>query len=266
MKQNWLFEQTKFNVSQWDYSMENCYPESSKYLRNPEEYVKRLCIECNYLDAVKILEWSKLIKPESVVLDLACGGGWLSAYLSSFEEIKSIFALDSSTRFLNDLFFPTVEILKGNPSKISLIEGLFTPLFFEDNSLDIVVSSSSLHHAESLEGVLKEIKRVLKPDGILVILNETPYTNFKHILSSTRTYLRILKKLIFQQYVSVSASVSACGHLYDPYLGDKNYPTWYWIKALNKAGFSSIEINNSHLPTVKNSSMPGLTHFICRIN
>jgi ubiquinone/menaquinone biosynthesis C-methylase UbiE len=265
MNQNWLFEQTKYNVSQWDLTMEYFHPESSKYLRNPNDYVNRLCYECNYLDAVKTLDWGKLLKPQTVALDLACGGGWLTAYLSSFEQIKLIFALDSSNRFLNELVLPTVKILNGNPSKVNLIEGLFTPLLFEDSTLDLVVSSSSLHHAESLEGVLKEIKRVLKKDGLLIILNETPYSNTRHILSSVRTFFRIIKKLVLKKYVNSSASISACGHLYDPNLGDKNYPTWYWLKALNNAGFESIEIQNSKLPTVKRTKMPGLTHFICNM-
>uniref|UniRef100_UPI0040481D80 class I SAM-dependent methyltransferase n=1 Tax=Algoriphagus sp. TaxID=1872435 RepID=UPI0040481D80 len=264
METNWIFKQTEINVAQWDNAMETFHPESTIYLRNADEYVKRLCIECNYLDAVKVLDWNQLIKPDSVVLDLACGGGWLSAFLSTFNQVKSIYSLDSSKRFLSELLFPTTKNLNGVPDKITAIEGLFSPILFDDSSLDIVVSSSSLHHAESLEGVLKEIRRVLKNDGILVILNETPYSNLKHILSSTRTFLRILKKLIFKQYVSSSASVSACGHLYDPNLGDKNYPSWYWKEAIIKAGFKLVEEKNTNMPTVKGAVMPGLTHFVCK--
>ena len=120
MEQKWIVKQTEINVAQWDNVMETFYPESKLYLRDPNEYVKRLCIECNYLDAVKVLDWNKLLKTESVILDLACGGGWLSAYLSSFNQVKTIYALDSSKRFLSELLYPTTKILNGNPHTISL--------------------------------------------------------------------------------------------------------------------------------------------------
>ena len=265
MKRNWIVNQTEINVAQWDNVMETFYPESKLYLRDPNEYVKRLCVECNYLDAVKVLDWNKLLKPESVILDLACGGGWLSGYLSTFSQVKAIYALDSSKRFLSELLYATVKILNGNPKKITTIEALFSPILLENSTLDMVVSSSSLHHADSLEGVLKEIRRVLKDDGILVILNETPYSNLKHILSSTRSFIRILYKLLFRKYVSTSASVTACGHLYDPILGDKNYPLWYWREVIKKAGFRLIEERDTKMPTVKGKNMTSLTHFVCKV-
>ena len=265
MEQNWIVKQTEINVAQWDNVMETFYPESKLYLRDPNEYVKRLCIECNYLDAVKVLDWNKLLKNNSTILDLACGGGWLSAYLSSFKQVEIIYALDSSKRFLSELLYPTTKILNGIPEKITTIEALFSPILLENSTLDMVVSSSSLHHADSLESVLKDIRRVLKEDGILVILNETPYSNLKHILSSTRSFIRILYKLLFKKYVASSASVTACGHLYDPILGDKNYPLWYWREAIIKSGFQLIEERDTKMPTVKGKKMPGLTHFVCKV-
>lgn len=264
MNKTWIYEQTEFNVLQWDNSMETHYPESSRWLRNPDDYFVRLCQECNYLDAVKLIDWNSYLDKNSQILDMGCGGGWLTGYLSAFESAGTIYALDSSRRFLTDLVPQIVKKMGGSLEKIVTIEGLFTPLLLQDASLNVVVASSALHHAESLEGVLKEARRVLKKDGLLFILNETPRPWMRYALSLTLGFAKIIKKVIVRDYESASPSISACGYLYDPYLGDKSYPLWYWKEAINRSGFSILEIVDTNLPSVKGKAGATLTHFICK--
>lgn len=266
MNKTWIYEQTEFNVLQWDNSLETHYPESGRWLRNPDDYFVRLCQECNYLDAVKLIDWNSYLDKNSQILDMGCGGGWLTGYLSKFESVSKIYALDSSRRFLSNLLPQVAKIMEGRPEKIEAIEGMFTPLLFQDASLNMVVASSALHHADSLEGVLKEARRVLKTDGLLFILNETPRPWFRYILSLTVAFAKIIKKVIARDYESTSPSISSCGFLYDPYLGDKSYPLWYWKEAIKRSGFSIIEIADTGLPTVKGKRSTGLTHFICKVS
>ena len=264
MNKTWIYEQTERNVLQWDDSMETHYPESSQWLRNPDEYFVKLCKECNYLDAVKLINWSKFLEKNCKVMDMGCGGGWLSGYLSTFEPVGVIYALDSSKRFLTDLVPQMANKMGGSPEKIVTIQGLFTPLLFQNASLNVVVASSSLHHAESLEGVLKEARRVLKKNGFLFILNETPSPWLRFAWSLTKGFVKIMMKVIGRDYVSASPFISACGHLNNPYLGDKDYPLWYWKEAIRHAGFSIVEVVNTGLPTVKGRSGASLTHFVCK--
>lgn len=266
MNKMWIYEQTERNVLQWDGAMETHYPESSGWLRNPDDYFVRLCRECNYLDAVKLIDWNVYLKRDFQILDMGCGGGWLTGYLSKFESVSKIYALDSSRRFLSNVLPQVTKIMEGRPEKIEAIEGMFTPLLFQDASLNMVVASSALHHADSLEGVLKETRRVLKADGLLFILNETPRPWFRYILSLTVAFAKIMKKVIARDYESTSPSISSCGFLYDPYLGDKSYPLWYWKEALKRSGFSIIEVADTGLPTVKGKRGAGLTHFVCKVS
>jgi ubiquinone/menaquinone biosynthesis C-methylase UbiE len=154
--------------------------------------------------------------------------------------------------------------MAADEKKIIPIEGLFTPILFDDESIDMVVASSALHHAENLELVLKEIRRVLKKDGSLIVLNETPDSAMRHFLRVTKACLSILKNLLFRNYFSISAAVSSSGFLYDPHLGDRAYPVWYWKKALKLSGFNEVEKVDSGMPTVKKSKGPSLVHFICK--
>ena len=157
-----------------------------------------------------------------------------------------------------------IALMNGQIEKIIPIEGLFSPLLFEDCLLDIVVVSSSLHHAENLENLLKEIHRVLKQGGLLFILNETPYHNMKYMFSMVKAFISILGNTILHRYKPVSQNISASGFLYDPYLSDKAYPLWYWRDAVNSSGFSIIEFINTGLPTLKNNKGISLVNFVCR--
>jgi ubiquinone/menaquinone biosynthesis C-methylase UbiE len=264
MNTYWLIEQTKRNLSQFETAMETYYPESRRYLRDAASFYARISEECNYVQAVDLIDWRRYFKPGAKVLDLGGGSGWLSGYLSKYDGVETIYLLDSSRYFLHDMLPPTVQLAGGRPEKIVPIEGLFTPLLFEDSFLDVVVASSAVHHGDNLESLLREVRRVLKKDGQLFILNETPHSQARYLLAISRAFLRMLRDTALCRFQPVSPSVSSSGYLYDPYLGDKTFPIWYWERAIARAGFSLAEIVDTHLPTVKGKPGRSLTHFLCR--
>jgi len=264
MNSNWIQKQTEINISQFEHSMETHYPESKIYMRDPKEHITRLCEQCNYLDAAKVLNWDSYLGKESSVLDLGCGGGWFTAYLSSFDAVNKIYAMDSSSYFISEMMPKIVELMDGRLDKVEPIEGFFTPLLFEDAFLDTVVASSALHHADNLESVLKEIRRVLKINGLLIIANEVPSSRFRHVYSITKEFVKVFSNMLLKNYKSISPYISSSGHLNNPYLGDRDYPEWYWLESIRRSGFEIVEKVDSGLPTVKNSKGPHLTHFVCR--
>lgn len=190
--------------------------------------------------------------------------GWLSAYLSKFDEVASIYALDSSKYFLYTMMPGILKIMNSQENKITSVEGLFSPLLLENGSLDVVVASSVLHHTDGLEALLKEIRRVLKRNGFLIILNETPVSGTRHLMSVTKAFLKIFRNLLLRSYMPSSPAISSSGYLYDPMLGDRDYPLWYWMTAIQNAGFIVEDVVDTQLPTVKGSKGRYLTHFICK--
>lgn len=264
MNKSWIHEQTELNISQFDTAMEASCPESRMYIHDPKEYLSRISEQCNYLDAIKLIDWKSYLGKTCSVLDLGCGGGWLTGYLSKLDSVTKIYALDSSKYFLLDMMPKIVALMKGRQEKVVPIEGLFTPLMFEDGALDVVVASSVLHHADSLESVLREIRRVLKSDGVLVILNETPASGIRHVLSLTKAFVKIFLNASLHRYQSVSASVSSCGYLYDPLLGDRDYPLWYWKEAIGRSGFAIAQTLDSGMSTLKAQKGRSLVHFVCQ--
>lgn len=264
---SWVIKQMEYNVSQFDHNMETYYPETKRYLRDPHKFLSRIVDESNYLEAVKLVKWDDYLTSKCTVLDLAGGIGWLSAYLSIYDNISKIFLVDSNKFFLQNMMPAIFELMHGKVEKITPVEGLFSPLFFENKSLDVVVICSSLHHADSMENVLNEIKRVLKDDGFLLILNETPHTHCGYLSAMVKQFARIVFNTIFRRYKPSSPSISSSGYLYDPYLYDKAYPMWFWTDALKRTGFEVTSLIRTGLLTLKSDKkgLP-LTHFICSKN
>ena len=75
--------------------------------------------------------------------------------------------------------------------------------------------------------------------------------------------VRILRDLLIQRYRAVSSAISVSGYLYGPSLDDRDYPRWYWEKALRPAGFDLPPLIDTGLPTVKGSKGCSLIYYVC---
>ena len=101
-------------------------------------------------------------------LDVGCGTGRLLAFLHGTWPGLKWTGLDLSPPYLTE-----ARRLIGNTARVKLIEGAAENLPFEDDSLDLVVSSFLLHElpAEIRTRTLAEMARVLHPDGLVVVVD-----------------------------------------------------------------------------------------------
>lgn len=120
----------------------------------------------------------KLVSEKKVenVLDIATGTGDLAIQFAEKTEAKRIVGLDLSDGMLN----VARKKISGKPysNKIEFIQGDSEALPFEDNSFDAITVSFGIRNFENLEKGLSEIHRVLRKDGIFVILETSVPTKF----------------------------------------------------------------------------------------
>ncbi|SHJ08397.1 Methyltransferase domain-containing protein [Clostridium cavendishii DSM 21758] len=103
---------------------------------------------------------------ELKVLDIGTGlGDFICELQECLPGYSSIIGIDTTES--------TVNRAKGNfkDKRIEFMCMDGEDLKFQDNSMDIVAISNTLHHLHNKEKVLNEIKRVLKDNG-LIIINE----------------------------------------------------------------------------------------------
>lgn len=97
-------------------------------------------------------------------LDIGCGNGNLAIYLSKNFNIKNIFALDKS-QFINF----------KHPINFKYWDLNILPLPFDDGTFDLITCIEVIEHIENYFALIREIKRILKPNGIAFIT--TPNIN-----------------------------------------------------------------------------------------
>lgn len=99
-------------------------------------------------------------------LDIATGSGqFIKILKESFENYHQMIGIDTSKKALEI----AEKNLQDDKIRFQLMSG--EDLQFEDYSFDVISLSNSIHHLGNYSKVFKEMKRVLKPDG-MVIINE----------------------------------------------------------------------------------------------
>lgn len=101
------------------------------------------------------------------VLDLGCGEG---------RHVHGLYMLGEYDIVGVDLDQPSLdkaqsglETLPASPSKVSFETGDATALRFEDASFDAIICSEVLEHLPDYDAAIKEMRRILKPDGKLCV-------------------------------------------------------------------------------------------------
>ena len=130
-----------------------------KLVRKFERYMgKYLWLYRSLAVVVKNNIPSRVVKP--FIVDLGTGPGFLSSMLNKIVPSAKVVGID-----------PSFEMLRcaRRKSDASFVRGCSHRLPLKNDSVDVVVSRFSLAYWNDLEKCFKEIYRVLKPDGKVVI-------------------------------------------------------------------------------------------------
>ena len=109
------------------------------------------------------------ISKDDVILDIGCGGGVNVERFLNMTENKvygldySEIAVEKSTKLNQDAI---------DEGRCEVIQGSVSELPFEDNTFDIVTGFETVYFWPDFVNDCKEVRRVLKDDGIMFICNE----------------------------------------------------------------------------------------------
>ncbi|RAM49968.1 MAG: methyltransferase type 11 [Hapalosiphonaceae cyanobacterium JJU2] len=109
--------------------------------------------------------WAQ-ISPEATVLDIGCGTGEFERLLLTENPQQVITGVDIS----EEMLLVAKQKCRTYPN-VAFQTASVSALPFADNSFDVVVSASAFHYFDDPDAALREIKRVLKPEGKVVILD-----------------------------------------------------------------------------------------------
>ena len=113
------------------------------------------------------------VGPEFVILDVGCGGGKTMGKLAKMAPQGKVFGLDYSLDMVK-FSKKTNKTLVGK-SRVEIIQGSVEKIGFREDFFDLVTACETYYFWKKFPDALKEIKRVLKPGGKLLLVNELKY-------------------------------------------------------------------------------------------
>jgi ubiquinone/menaquinone biosynthesis C-methylase UbiE len=123
---------------------------------------------------MRLLRWYVARRATAMVrrgqaVDLGCGPGHLAVKLAELAPALHVTGIDlaSDMRAQADAYARE----SGAGSRVSFREGNASQIPFPDSSLDLVVSTLSLHHWGDPVAVFDEVARVLRPGGSFLIFD-----------------------------------------------------------------------------------------------
>ena len=124
--------------------------------------------------------YKKYLRKQDLILDL--GAGSCQADIKISYKVKKIFCVDIDK---NNLYLASETAKKKNINNIIFLNhNLNKKLPFKNNNFDKIICSDVLEHLNKRDFALCEIKRVLKPNGLLFLVTDNPNTSWKKRLKS----------------------------------------------------------------------------------
>lgn len=118
------------------------------------------------------------VREGDVALDIGCGVG--AAAVPATQAGVTVYAMDPSRVMRTGMALRrTWQPLRAN---LRVIEGTAEEIPLASDSVDVVWSVNAMHHWDDMAQALGEIRRVLRPQGRLVLVDED-FDDPDHILS-----------------------------------------------------------------------------------
>lgn len=145
-----------------------------------------------YRSAAELIRREILLKPDSQILDVGCGNGYMKYFFDEHEgDWHGIEEWDQRVRCCQKLGYKVAEI------------NIETSAFpYEDNRFDVVLASHVIEHLPEPAKAICECARVVKPGGVLLIATPTKPPILAGLLNLRH---RLLKKRVGETQNAFSA-------------------------------------------------------------
>jgi ubiquinone/menaquinone biosynthesis C-methylase UbiE len=157
-------------------------------------------------------------------LDIGCGSGKKTLLFSKY--------LNISKNNINGTDIKTWGPYQKNKKKLPFIFKYIEndKLKYQNNSFDIITCILTLHHVENLENFIKEIYRILKNNGILILIEHCVYTDYDRIIINIQ---HMLYSALYDKQIN---------YIENPiYMKCFNDNEWNYI--MNKNNFTCLDKN-----------------------
>lgn len=178
--------------------------------------------------------------PSLQILDAGCGPGWLEKRLS--RDFPLIQGCDSAETL--------IQVAKSqNPNLTFKLANIENVLPYTENFLDCVILNMAIHDLENPNSALKQIARVLKPNGQLLITLPNPYYAFP-----VGVWKRgILRRLLFKKPKLILREINKSNTASKTAVWNKHLSSYarsleFYLEIAKQSGFKLSSLNEITSP------------------
>lgn len=142
----------------------------------------------NYLDMPNTLSLLKNVRGKKI-LDLGCGTGRYAETLK--KRGAKVWGMDLSMKM--------VDIARKEVDGVEFVQGSVYKMPYKSGFFDIVVSGLAVHYFKDLEKAFKEVKRVLKKNGLFIFSTGNPLWEVSRRLKGRTGKYRVFKYDYFDE-------------------------------------------------------------------
>jgi SAM-dependent methyltransferase len=161
------------------------------------------------------------------VLDIASGEGYGTAILA--KSADSVIGVDIALEAVRHAQFKYNSLLN-----LKFLVGSCSAIPVPDASIDVVTSFETIEHHDQHEEMMQEVKRILKPDGILLISSPN-----RHVYSDVPQYVNPfhIKELYYEEFTGLLRQSFHQVHVYGQKLAVGS-----WVTLLEPSDTNQIKI------------------------
>ena len=177
-------------------------------------------------------------------IDLAAGTLWAAPLVLASGPVERLYCLEFSRHRLLEIG-PRVLDHYGVPTdRVVLVYGSFYDLDLPDDSLDFALMVQAFHHADRPEALLAELRRVLKPEGVAIVVGEHRLRPRHYLVHAAKVALSFLpggvQERVLQRRIEVRRTLRPTAAELeppDPVLGDHAYSRADYQRFFAESGF-----------------------------
>lgn len=146
----------------------------SNQVRKPTRWIGQIFAWIMNLSHSNVTEWGLShvqIENDFVVLDVGCGGGRTIQKLAALAPDGTVYGVDYAKGSVAASRAKNAEFIKAG--RVQIYPASVSRLPFPDHQFDLVTAVETQYYWPDLPNDMREIRRVLKPGGTLLIIAET---------------------------------------------------------------------------------------------
>jgi ubiquinone/menaquinone biosynthesis C-methylase UbiE len=166
-----------------------------KQIRKPTGLLGSLMARAMNLSHSKLTNWGLShiqINNDYTILDVGCGGGRTVNKLAKIANMGKVYGIDYSDESVRVSRKRNKKFIKGG--RVHIQKGNVSSLPYSDDYFELITGIESYYYWPDLGHDMKEILRVLKPGGTLIIIGGL-YKNSKFDERHQKFVKKLVKKL-----------------------------------------------------------------------